>query len=209
MSDDLNLKVEQLLTQTEQLTEENEKLRDIQYELEQNLLAAEDQNHYFKLMSQYKDKVHKLEQELQKTKDQLIGVTEQLAIAEAVLSVQVTDSALAYFKDKQGEIEMKNNLEGVWRKEFQEYFKAIPWGPFYSPYNMNKSDISTMEEGYVVGRRKAQDEINRLEQELQKTREQLKKAIHHLDELYENDRSEGVADFIENYYFEKDKQGEG
>lgn len=37
-----------------------------------------------------------LEQELQKTR-------EQLDIAEAVLSVQVTDSALAYFKDKQGE----------------------------------------------------------------------------------------------------------
>lgn len=44
-----------------------------------------------------------LEQELQKTKAQLIGVTEQLDIAEAVLSVQCTDSALAYFKDKQGE----------------------------------------------------------------------------------------------------------
>ena len=36
------------------------------------------------------------EQELQKTR-------EQLNIAEAVLSVQCTDSALAYFKDKQGE----------------------------------------------------------------------------------------------------------
>ena len=36
-----------------------------------------------------------LEQELQKTK-------EQLEVAEAVLSVQCTDSALAYFKDKQG-----------------------------------------------------------------------------------------------------------
>lgn len=34
--------------------------------------------------------------ELQKTR-------EQLEVAEAVLSVQCTDSALAYFKDKQGE----------------------------------------------------------------------------------------------------------
>lgn len=49
------------------------------------------------------DQLDKLEQELQKTKAQLIGVTEQLNIAEAVLSVQCTDSALAYFKDKQGE----------------------------------------------------------------------------------------------------------
>lgn len=41
-------------------------------------------------------KVEQLEQELQKTR-------EQLEVAEAVLSVQCTDSALAYFKDKQGE----------------------------------------------------------------------------------------------------------
>lgn len=42
------------------------------------------------------DENRKLEQELQKTK-------EQLEVAEAVLGVQCTDSALAYFKDKQGE----------------------------------------------------------------------------------------------------------
>lgn len=40
--------------------------------------------------------LYTLQQELQKTR-------EQLGVAEAVLSVQCTDSALAYFKDKQGE----------------------------------------------------------------------------------------------------------
>jgi Fe-S cluster assembly scaffold protein SufB len=44
-----------------------------------------------------------LEQDLQKTREQLIGVTEQLNIAEAVLSVQATKSAFKYFEDKQGE----------------------------------------------------------------------------------------------------------
>lgn len=50
--------------------------------------------------SKYSIKILELEQELQKTR-------EQLGVAEAVLSVQCTDSALAYFKDKQGEGWMK------------------------------------------------------------------------------------------------------
>ena len=48
------------------------------------------------------EQLDKLEREIQETKARLIGVTEQLEIAEVVLSVQVTASALAYFKDKQG-----------------------------------------------------------------------------------------------------------
>lgn len=46
--------------------------------------------------SKYSIKILELEQELQKIRD-------QLEVAEAVLSVQCTASALAYFKDKQGE----------------------------------------------------------------------------------------------------------
>lgn len=48
------------------------------------------------LREDFSKEIKELEQELQKTR-------EQLDIAEAILSVQVTDSALAYFKDKQGE----------------------------------------------------------------------------------------------------------
>ena len=70
------------------------------------------------LNDEYK-KVRKLEQELQRLKSNFAGyenfqrekqleqelqkTREQLNIAEAVLSVQVTKSAFKYFEDKQGE----------------------------------------------------------------------------------------------------------
>ena len=59
-------------------------------------MAIYTNEHLTDLLNDEYEKVRKLEQELQKTR-------EQLNIAEAVLSVQVTNSALAYFKDKQGE----------------------------------------------------------------------------------------------------------
>lgn len=44
------VKIEQLIIDVESLIEENDRLRDLTYELEQNVLAAQDQNHYYKLM---------------------------------------------------------------------------------------------------------------------------------------------------------------
>jgi hypothetical protein len=47
-------------------------LKDINFELEQNLLCAQDQNYYFKLMCEYRDNLHEAEkkiQELQKNKN--------------------------------------------------------------------------------------------------------------------------------------------
>jgi hypothetical protein len=47
-------------------------LKDINFELEQNLLCAQDQNHYFKLMCEYRDKLHDAEkkiEELQKNQN--------------------------------------------------------------------------------------------------------------------------------------------
>jgi hypothetical protein len=40
-------------------------LKDINFELEQNLLCAQDQNHYFKLMCEYRDKLHDAEKKIQ------------------------------------------------------------------------------------------------------------------------------------------------
>jgi hypothetical protein len=39
-------------------------LNDLLFELEQNLLCAQDQNHYFKLMCKYRDKLHELQGKL-------------------------------------------------------------------------------------------------------------------------------------------------
>ena len=39
-------------------------LNDLTYELEQNLLCAEDQNHYFQLMGEYRDKMYDIEKDM-------------------------------------------------------------------------------------------------------------------------------------------------
>lgn len=66
-------------------------------------MAIYTNEHLTDLLNDEYEKVRRLEQELQKTRA-------QLDIAEAVLSVQVTDSALAYFKDKQGKQRMEKAL---------------------------------------------------------------------------------------------------
>jgi hypothetical protein len=54
------------------MQKEIDHLKDINFELSQNLLCAQDQNHYFKLMCEYRDKLHDAEkkiEELQKSKN--------------------------------------------------------------------------------------------------------------------------------------------
>jgi hypothetical protein len=53
--------ITRLKVENEKLTDNVEHLNDLIHELEQNLLASEDQNHYFKLMGQYRDKAYKIE----------------------------------------------------------------------------------------------------------------------------------------------------
>lgn len=79
-----------LLDEVEKLQEQNDKLKDMiqAKNIEESFLRSE-------IMS--------LEQQLESCQNKLLGVAEQLDIAEAVLSVQVTASALAYFKGKQDE----------------------------------------------------------------------------------------------------------
>lgn len=50
----------------EKINLEMDHLKDVSYELEQNLLCAEDQNHYFKLMNDYKDKFYNSEKTIEK-----------------------------------------------------------------------------------------------------------------------------------------------
>lgn len=53
------------------LKERVERLEDLKHELEQNLLAAEDQNHYLNLMKEYRDKCSVLETENQRLREKL------------------------------------------------------------------------------------------------------------------------------------------
>lgn len=48
-----------------------EKLTDINYELEQNMLAAQDQNHYYKLLCEFRDKNFSLKEENTKLRQAL------------------------------------------------------------------------------------------------------------------------------------------
>lgn len=48
----------------ETLKEQAERLKDIMYELGENLKCAEDQNHYFQLLCQYRDENYELRKKL-------------------------------------------------------------------------------------------------------------------------------------------------
>jgi hypothetical protein len=60
----------------EDLKEKYDHLNDITYELEQNLLAAEDQNHYFRLMSQFRDENYDLRRQIELLEHKLKVVIE-------------------------------------------------------------------------------------------------------------------------------------
>lgn len=57
----------------ETLEKKDEHLDDLVYELEQNLLAAQDQNHYFLLLGEYRDKNFELEKKYDKMISQLVS----------------------------------------------------------------------------------------------------------------------------------------
>jgi hypothetical protein len=54
----------QLVVLNEQLKEKNQRLEDILFELQENLKAAEDQNHYYKLLVSIKAENYKLRDSL-------------------------------------------------------------------------------------------------------------------------------------------------
>lgn len=65
------LDLEQALETIKELEEQLEHLNDLNYELEQNLFAAQDQNHYFVLLGEYRDKNFLLETKVTKLENQL------------------------------------------------------------------------------------------------------------------------------------------
>ena len=62
----------------EELKEQNEHLKDLLFELEENLKAAEDQNHYFKLMQEYRDKYFKIRDGIISPKRKRLSIPEKL-----------------------------------------------------------------------------------------------------------------------------------
>jgi TolA-binding protein len=64
-------RIKELDELVELLNGQIEKLTDINYELEQNMLAAQDQNHYYKLLCEFRDKNHSLQQENSKLRQAL------------------------------------------------------------------------------------------------------------------------------------------
>jgi hypothetical protein len=92
--------MEERIKELEEQLEHNE---DICYELEQNLLCAEDQNHYFQLMGEYRDKHYESERKIEDLKRELeyftVNVIESYGMKYHV-HVNTYEKAIDYLKNR-------------------------------------------------------------------------------------------------------------